>query len=121
MNGPDGSLMHGEIQIGNSTVMIGEENPQWQTQSAETLGGSPVSMHLYVDDVDSTYQKAVDAGCQSIMPVTDMFWGDRYCKVIDPFGIQWGIATHVEDIDEAELAKRSEAWAASMANSEGCN
>ncbi len=115
MTAPDGSVMHGEVRIGNSTVMLSQENPQWDMKSAEALGGSPASLHLYVDNADAAFQQAIDAGCTEVFPCSDMFWGDRYGKVADPFGFQWGIATHVEDVDEAEMQRRSEAWFAQMA------
>lgn len=115
MTGPDGSVIHGEVIIGNSTIMLSQENPQWDMKSAETLGGSPVSIHLYVDDCDSVFQHAIDSGCTELSPMMDMFWGDRYGKLKDPFGFHWGVATHKEDVDEAEMKKRSEAWFAQMA------
>ena len=115
MTAPDGSVMHGEVRIGNSTVMLSQENPNWDMKSPETLGGSPASVHLYVDDADAAFKHAIDAGYTEVFPVSDMFWGDRYGKVTDPFGFQWGIATHVEDVSEAEMQKRSEAWFAQMA------
>jgi PhnB protein len=116
MRGPGGKgIMHAEIVIGNSTVMISDECPDWGTKSAETLGGSPVMLHLYVEDADATFQHAVDAGCTPLMSVADMFWGDRCGKLIDPFGFHWGIATHVEDVSEDEMQRRSEAWLKQMA------
>ncbi len=118
MTSPDGKVMHGEIVIGNSTIMLSQENPEWHMKSAETLGGSPVSIHLYVDDCDSVFQQAIDAGCTELSPMMDMFWGDRYGKLMDPFGFQWGVATHIEDVDEAEMQKRSDAWFAQMAAGE---
>jgi PhnB protein len=95
--------------------MLAPENPQWGTKSAETLGGSPVSLHLYVEDADALFKQAVEAGCTEIAPMVDMFWGDRYGKVVDPFGIQWGIATHIEDVPPDEMAARQKAWMESMA------
>ena len=118
LTAPDGSVVHGEIRIGNSTVMISQENLEWNMKSPETLGGSPVSLHVYVEDADAAYQTALDAGCTEIMPVSDMFWGDRYGKVVDPFGFQWGIATHVEDVEPEEMQRRSQAWFAQMAGGE---
>jgi uncharacterized glyoxalase superfamily protein PhnB len=106
--------MHAEMRIGNSMVMLSQENPQWQMKSAETIGGSPVSLHLYVEDVDKAFKRAKDAGCQEVAPLMDAFWGDRYGKVADPFGLQWGLATHKEDVSEAECAKRAAAWFAWM-------
>lgn len=120
MHAPDGSVIHGEVVIGNSTLMLTQENPEWGMKSAETLGGSPASVHLYVEDCDSVFQNAIDSGCTQVAPVTDMFWGDRYGKVMDPFGFQWGIATHIEDVDEEEMKKRGEAWFAQMAASSEC-
>lgn len=105
--GPDGkSVMHGEIKIGNSILMIADEFPDYGCVGPKTLGGSPVTIHLYVNDVDASYKRAVDAGATATMPVTDMFWGDRYGKVTDPFGHHWSIATHKEDVAPEECAKR---------------
>ena len=115
MKGPDGKIVHAEIQIGNSTIMLSDEKPEWEMKSAQTLGGSPASIHLYVEDCDAAFDQAVAAGCTTISPVENMFWGDRYGKVADPFGFQWGIATHIEDVSEEEMAKRSEAFFKEMA------
>lgn len=115
MAGPDGkSTMHAEMKIGNSMVMLTDENPQWGTKSGVTLGGSPVSLHIYCENVDTLYNRAVAAGCTPTFPVMDAFWGDRYGKLKDPFGIEWGIATHQEDPSEEEVAKRAAAYFASM-------
>jgi uncharacterized glyoxalase superfamily protein PhnB len=115
MKTPDGqAVMHAEMHIGNSAVMLSQENPQWEMKSAETMGGSPVSLHIYVDDADKLFQRAVDAGCEIAAPIMDAFWGDRYGKVKDPFGLQWGIATHKEDLSEEEIGKRAAEWFASM-------
>ena len=84
-------------------------------KSAETLGGSPASIHLYVDDCDKAFQHAIENGCTEIAPMTDMFWGDRYGKVVDPFGFQWGIATKVEHVEPEEMKKRADEWFAQMA------
>jgi uncharacterized glyoxalase superfamily protein PhnB len=116
MPGPDGrTTVHAEMRIGDSTIMLMDENPQWQKKSALTMGGSPVSLHLYVNDADASFRRATQAGCKIEMPLQDMFWGDRYGKVADPFGLTWGIATHKEDVSEAELKKRAAAFFASMA------
>jgi len=115
MPGPDGkSTMHAEMRLGNSTVMLSDENPQWGSKSAKTLGGTPVTLHLYVDDADSIYQRAVGAGCTVAMPIMDAFWGDRYGKVKDPFGHEWGIGTHKEDLSPEEMDKRAKAAFAAM-------
>ncbi len=103
---PDGKLAHAEIQIGDSMIMIADENPEWGVQSPQALNGSPVSVFLYVPDVDATFKQAVAAGASEAMPVADMFWGDRYGKVVDPFGHKWDIATHVEDVSPAEMEER---------------
>ena len=114
--GPGGQgIMHAELRIGNSTLMLSEENPQWGTKSPETLGGSPASLHLYMPDVDVAFKKAIDAGCTSVSEPADMFWGDRSGKVACPFGVQWGMATHIEDVSEEEMGKRAQEWFASMA------
>jgi len=112
------TVLHAEVCIGNSTMMLTAENPEWDARSAETLGGSPVSLHLYVDDVDKSFQRAVDAGCEVAAPLMDAFWGDRYGKVKDPFGIQWGIATHKADLTPEEIDKGAAEWFASMGNRE---
>jgi uncharacterized glyoxalase superfamily protein PhnB len=117
MAGPDGkSTMHAEMRIGNSTVMLTDENPQWEMKSPEALGGSPASLHVYVDDADKLFNRAVQAGCEVKAPMMDAFWGDRYGKVEDPFGHQWGIATHKEDLTEQEIGKRAAEWFANMGN-----
>ncbi|GMU33305.1 MAG: VOC family protein [Planctomycetia bacterium] len=103
---PDGSVMHAEIQLGNSRVMIAEENPQMGCQSPKSLGGSPITVHLYVNDVDSVVNQAVKAGATSVMPITDMFWGDRYGMVTDPFGHKWSVATHTEDLTPEQIGER---------------
>ncbi|MFK7767467.1 MAG: VOC family protein [Mariniblastus sp.] len=110
LKGPGDSIMHAEVVIGNSTVMLSEENPKWGTKSAETMGGSPVSLHMYVPDVDTSFQQAIDAGCTVISPVADTFWGDRAGRLADPFGYQWSMATHIEDISMEEIEKRGKAW-----------
>ncbi len=120
MTTPDGkSVVHAEVKIGNSTIMLSEENPEWGMTSAETMGGSPVSLHLYVEDVDGVFARAIKAGCTEIAPLMDAFWGDRYGKLVDPFGYQWGIATHIEDVSDEEVKKRGEKWFAEMANAGG--
>jgi uncharacterized glyoxalase superfamily protein PhnB len=108
MPGPDGySTMHAEIQIGDSLVYLADEFPQWGSKAPPTLGGTPVSIHLYVENADAVFKQAVDAGAQAKMPPADMFWGDRFGKVTDPFGHEWSIATHKEDVPMAEMAKRA--------------
>jgi uncharacterized glyoxalase superfamily protein PhnB len=115
MPGPDGeSVMHGEIKIGNSTVMIHDEFPGPGPKAPDSLNGTSVKMHLYVEDVDALFKRAVAAGATPTMPVADMFWGDRYGMVTDPFGHHWGIATHKEDLTPEEIGQRAEAFFSSM-------
>ena len=116
MPGPDGQgTMHAELRIGNSTVMLTDENPQWGLKSPSTLGGTAAGLHLYVDDADKAFQRAIDAGCTVKAPLMDAFWGDRFGMVDDPYGHQWGIATHVEDVAPEDMAKRAAAFFADMA------
>ncbi|MBK7642347.1 MAG: VOC family protein [Planctomycetes bacterium] len=95
--GPDGKPMHGDIKIGNAHVMLSPENPQWQARGPLALGGTPVTLALYVTDVDASFKRAVDAGAKPVMPPADMFWGDRFSVVTDPEGHSWSIATHTKD------------------------
>ena len=109
---PDGKVAHGEIQIGDSIIMIADENPDWGVISPQTLNGSASSVFLYVPDVDATFKQAIAAGATEAMPVADMFWGDRYGKVVDPFGHRWDLATHVEDVTPAEMEERGKKFMA---------
>lgn len=119
MPGPDGkSVMHAEVQIGDSTVMLSDENPEWGSKSPETLGGTPVALLIYTEDADAAFERALKAGCTVEMPLADMFWGDRYGKVKDPFGHIWQIATHKEDVPPEEMGKRAQQYFASMAEGE---
>lgn len=106
MAGPNGIVVHGEIKIGDAVVMLGEEMPEMGSQSPLALGGSPVTMMLYVKDVDAAFARATSAGCTVVMPPANMFWGDRYCRVADPYGHQWAIATHIEDVTMKEMSRR---------------
>ena len=118
MSGPDGkSIMHAEIKIGDSRIFLSEEFPDMGCRSLESLGGIASSLHLYVEDVDAAFKRAVAAGAQVKMPVADMFWGDRFGKLIDPFGHEWAMATHKEDLTPTEICKRAEAFFAQMARS----
>ena len=101
--GSQGKLMHAMIHIGNSPVMLVDEFPEWGSFGPKSLKGSPVTIHLYVEDVDSVVARAVAAGAKVTMPVADMFWGDRYGKLEDPFGHQWSVATHLRDVSEEEM------------------
>ncbi len=104
-----GGIAHAEMRIGDSNIYLCHEFPEMGAKSAKTLGGSPVSIHLYVEDVDASFKRAIDAGCEERMPLSDMFWGDRYGKVTDPFGHVWSLATHVEDVPPEELPARAKA------------
>ena len=117
MASPDGqSVWHAEIQIGDSRLMLGDESPDMSALRAPTsLGGSASSVHLYVEDADAAFQRAVDAGATVSMPLEDAFWGDRYGRVTDPFGHEWAIATHTEDMSDEEALRRGEAFAANPA------
>ncbi|MBG0802452.1 VOC family protein [Methylocystis sp. H4A] len=101
--GPNGRLMHGSVRIGDSMVMLVDEVPEWGTLGPKALKGSPVTIHLMVDDVDAIFAQAVAAGATVKMPVADMFWGDRYGLVVDPFGHVWSIATHMRDLTPEEI------------------
>jgi len=103
MPGPDGKLMHAAVKIGDSTLMLVDENPQWGLLGPKALKGSPVAVHLYVPDVDATVAQAVAAGAKVTMPVADMFWGDRYGQLEDPFGHRWSVATHTRELTSEEI------------------
>ena len=103
MLGPDGRVMHAQIRIGDSHVMLVDENRQFGMLGPRSLNGTPVTIHLYVDDVDRWFERAVAAGAQAVMPPADMFWGDRYGVLEDPFGHRWSIATHRRDVSRDEM------------------
>jgi PhnB protein len=106
---PDGKYAHAEVKIGDSHVMMAEENPEWGNTSPQTLGGSPVSFMIYVPDVDAAFARAIAAGAVQVRPVEDQFYGDRTGTLRDPFGFQWSLGTHIEDVSEAEGQRRMEA------------
>ncbi len=108
LNGP--GIMHAVMEIGNSRMMMGDEMPNQSCKSAESLGASPISLFLYVEDCDATFKQAVEAGCKVTMPLMDMFWGDRAGNVQDPFGYTWMIATHTHDYSKEEIRKNAEAF-----------
>jgi PhnB protein len=108
--GPDGkSLMHAELKIGDSRLMLVDEFPEMDCRGPQSIGGTPVTIHMYVKDADAAFSRAVAAGAQVRMPLEDMFWGDRYGVLTDPFGHAWSIATHKEDVTPEEIAKRAQA------------
>jgi PhnB protein len=106
MPGPNGRVMHAELQIGDSIIMLADEVPQIGAKSPQTIGGASSSLHVYVENVDAIAQKAVDSGATLSRPVADMFYGDRTGTIIDPFGHIWSIATHIEDVSPEEMKKR---------------
>lgn len=103
--GPDGVLMHGEVKIGDSLVMIDRSNPG--VQSPKTVGGTPMTLHLYMPDSDAAWKMATDAGAIAVIPLEDMFWGDRYGELEDPFGHRWAIASHTEDLTGEQMGQRA--------------
>ena len=112
---PDGKhTMHATIQIGDSILMMGDEMPDMGCKSAESLGASPISLYVYVPDVDAVFVQAVAAGATEVMPIADMFWGDRCGTLTDPFGYQWTITTHKRDLTEKEIQEGAEAFFAAM-------
>lgn len=113
---PDGRVGHAEIKIGDSVIMLADEHPEIGARSPQTIGGSPISIHLYVEDVDAVFNKAVAAGAKVQRPLQDQFYGDRTGGLLDPFGHAWYVATHVEDIAPEELQKRAAAAAAGQKN-----
>jgi uncharacterized glyoxalase superfamily protein PhnB len=110
MPGPDGeSIMHAELKIGDSRLFLVDEMPQMGGLGPHGIGGTPVFIHVYVEDVDTVFNQAVAAGAQVRMPLEDAFWGDRYGQVVDPFGHKWSLATHKEDLTPEEIGKRAQA------------
>ncbi|HZS08672.1 MAG TPA: VOC family protein [Blastocatellia bacterium] len=109
MDAPGGKIGHAEIRIGDSIIMLADECPEMDSRSPQSLGGSPVTIHLYVDDVDSFASQAVAAGAKVVRPVEDQFYGDRAGRLVDPFGHSWYVATHKEDVLPEELKKRAAA------------
>jgi PhnB protein len=103
MKGPDGKVMHAELKIGDSIIMLSDEWPEYGALSPQSSGGAGMGLHIYVDGVDVAFDRAVKAGAQVEMPVTDQFWGDRYGKLKDPFGHKWSIATHTKDLSMDEM------------------
>ena len=110
---PDGKVGHAELKIGDSMIFISDEMPQMGAVAPTAMGG--FYLFLYVDDVDTVFNRAIAAGARSTFPVQDMFWGDRYGKLADPFGYQWGIGTHIEDVAPEEMDQRAKAWTAKAA------
>lgn len=106
--GPAGKLMHALIRIGDSMLMLVDEFPEWGSFGPKSLKGSPVTLHLYVEDVDAFMVQAVEAGAKITMPLADMFWGDRYGQIEDPFGHRWSIATHIRDVSPEQVQQAAQ-------------
>jgi uncharacterized glyoxalase superfamily protein PhnB len=114
MPGPDGKIMHADLMIGDSHIMLGEENTQMNNPSPLSLNGSPVGLYVYVRDAGKVFNQAVKAGASATMPMMDQFWGDRAGMVTDPFGHKWWLATHKRDLSPKEMKKAAEEFFASM-------
>ena len=112
---PTGRVMHAEVKIGDSVVMLNDEFPEWGVLSpTSTKAESPVTLHVYVTDADKVFAQATAAGCQVTMPLQDQFWGDRYGKLKDPFGHHWSVATHIKDLSPEEMKKSMDEAMAAM-------
>ena len=114
MDGPGGSVGHAELKIGDSIIFLADEFPGGPCKSPQTLGGTTATLNLYVPDVDAAFKRAISAGGRETMPVADMFWGDRFGQLQDPFGHTWSILTHKEDVNPQEMEKRAQAFWAQM-------
>ncbi len=117
MKGPDGKVMHSELVIGDSIIMLADEFPEFGSLSPQSTGSSGTGLHIYIEDVDSAFDRAVKAGATVEMPVADMFWGDRYGKLRDPFGHKWSIGTHKADLSMEEMKKGMDETMAKMPKS----
>jgi PhnB protein len=106
MPGPGGRIMHAELKIGDSVIMLADENPEMDARSPQSFGGTPVSLMVYVEDVDSVFKRAISAGAKELRPLQNQFYGDRSGTISDPFGHKWTISTHVEDVSPEEMKKR---------------
>lgn len=115
-DGPDKKVVHAELKIGDSLIMLSDELPDGGTRSPRTLHGSSAGMFLYVDNVDNVFRQAVSAGAKADAEPSDMFWGDRLGRLTDPFGHHWSLATHKEDVSREEMAKRSKEFLSKMSH-----
>jgi uncharacterized glyoxalase superfamily protein PhnB len=113
---PDGKIMNADLKIGDSVLLLSEEFPGAQCRSPQSIGGTSVTIHIYVEDVDGWFNRAVSAGATILMPVMDMFWGDRYGQLKDPFGHHWALATHKEDPTSEEIERRAKEVFAKIAS-----
>ncbi|MFL5919890.1 MAG: VOC family protein [Gaiellaceae bacterium] len=117
MPGPDGKIGHAELQVGDSKLMLSDPFPQSNVRPPSERGGPTASVFMYVEDADATFEQAKSAGATVVMELEDMFWGDRFGTLADPFGHVWSLATHKEDLSPEEMAERSKAAMAEMASS----
>ena len=111
---PEGGVMHAALAVGGAMPFLADECPEFGSKSPQGLGSSPVTLHLHVKDCDAAFQRAAAAGCTVRMPLADMFWGDRYGVLSDPYGHVWSIATHVRDVSHAEMEQGPAECAAGM-------
>ena len=109
MPAPDGRIGHAELQLGSSMIMLADENAQMDSRGPRAIGGTPVSLHVYVEDSDAVFERAVQAGARALRAVEDRFYGDRSGQFEDPFGHRWDVSTHVEDVPPEEMSKRAAA------------
>jgi PhnB protein len=109
MRAPDGKVGHAELEIGDSVIMLADESPDMGVRAPKSIGGTPVTLHVYVEDADSVFDRAIQAGATELRAVENQFYGDRSGQFEDPFGHRWNVATHVEDVPPDEMAKRAEA------------
>jgi PhnB protein len=106
MDGPEGKIGHAELEIGDSVIMLADEHVEMNARGPRSIGGTPVSLHMYVEDADGVFDRAVEAGARALRPVEDQFYGDRLGSFEDPFGHHWHVATHVEDVSPDEMSRR---------------
>jgi PhnB protein len=109
MAGPDGTIFHAELEVGDSMIMLGDQNPEMDVRGPRAIGGTPMMLHVYVEDADRVFEQAIGAGAKALRPVEDQFYGDRSGRFEDPFGHRWDVATHVEDVPAEEMGKRAAA------------
>ena len=109
MPGPDGKIGHAELELGDSMIMLADQNLDMDVLSPRAIGGTPIAMHVYVEDADSVFEQAIQAGAKALRPIEDQFYGDRSGQFEDPFGHRWNVATHVEDVPPEEISERAAA------------
>jgi PhnB protein len=112
MAGPDGKVGHAELELGDAMIMLADEHPEMDARAPSTVGGTPVTLHVYVEDADAVFERAIGAGAKALRAVEDQFYGDRSGRFEDPFGHRWNVASHVEDVPPEEMSKRAAALAA---------